>query len=608
VSVVRRLLYQIGFRVDSTGIDSADKRVDSMTSKAGGLESAWKGAAAAFAAFGVGAAAGASVESALRFGDALGQVATLIPNQRGRLAELRGDVERLAVQYGKSATEITGALYQTISAFGDTPETASKLETAIKASVSGASDATSALSALSAITKGYGDTSAGTTAHVADLIFKTIELGETNFPALSASIGHVTPLAKTLGVSLEEVFAITATGTGALGSTSEVMTQISSAMRALIQRTPDMDKAFAKAFKGDGIKSMDQAIGKYGLVGTLQRVIATTDGTTEAIGGLFGRIEGMQLALALTGPLLDGPDGFTSKFGKMKDAAGALSGAYAAQTEGLGGLAKDARATAERFEALRVKVGEELAPAFGKTKDAIATISEEVGDRLIDALSDAETGIGGLAGTAEALDPLVTAITAIAAGVGTIATVGAAAFGIVGEGAAGLAAFGVLAGKSVVTDGPEGDRLALAADQVLTDTNAAMERRAMGALATSARLGRSFLDPEENRRQADLARLRRDAIQQRDDDRARGTGALAASGRAAKLRSDVAGGYASGGIAGAAAGLLGVNVGTMAINVATPKGTTQEQAASVASAIRGELDAMLRAAASTVAPTGEGWD
>ena len=78
------------------------------------------------------------------------------------------------------------------------------------------------VNALAAVTKAYGDTSAGAVAHVSDLSFETIRLGQTTMPELANGIQKASGSAAALKVSQEELYAGFATLTGVIGNTDTV--------------------------------------------------------------------------------------------------------------------------------------------------------------------------------------------------------------------------------------------------------------------------------------------------------------------------------------------------------------------------------------------------
>ena len=137
----------------------------------------------------------------MAFEKQMSNVGTLLEGDvQGRLAELSKSIISISNATGAGTGDLTDGLYQVISAFGDTADSAKILETATKAATAGGATTTDAINLLSAVTKGYGDTSAEAQQKVADWAFQTVKLGQTSFPELAASMGKVIPLASTLAV------------------------------------------------------------------------------------------------------------------------------------------------------------------------------------------------------------------------------------------------------------------------------------------------------------------------------------------------------------------------------------------------------------------------
>ena len=211
------------------------------------------------------AAGAAATSMATEFNEGLSEVATLIPGQKERLDELRGSVQELAVAYGTDTGGLTAGLYEGISAWGDTADTVAILDTNVKAAKAGVASTSDAIALTSAVTKGYNDVTAEAVQKAADLAFKTVELGQTNFPQLAAAIGAVVPLASELTVTQEELFGVMATATGVTGTASEVSTQFRGVLAGLMQPTKDM----AMLYEEMGVESGKALIEQEGLQGAL---------------------------------------------------------------------------------------------------------------------------------------------------------------------------------------------------------------------------------------------------------------------------------------------------------------------------------------------------
>lgn len=381
--IVRDLLIKLGFRSDTTALNQTERQISGLKGQVSALNVAAGSMLAGLAQQGIGKIADTlreGVDQSVLFGRQMANISSLIGGDQLRTKELAQDVERMALQFGKGTNEINDGLYDLIGTLGDSAQATQQLELAMKLGSAGAATTKDGLAILTAVTKAYGDTSMSTMQRVADLSTKTVNLGKITMPELAASIGLVTPLASTLGISIEEVMANTATLTGVTGTGSEVMTQMASAMRALVDRSKPMEAAFQKAFKPLGIKGMKEAIGKYGFVGTMEKLVATTDGSMEQINALFGRIEGLKEALSVTG---NQSKDFQDKLRAMGDVAGEVDLQYRAQTTGLGAAGFEMDKAKARSDRLSRAIGEQMTPAFLALEEAGGTIKQLFVDYIL---------------------------------------------------------------------------------------------------------------------------------------------------------------------------------------------------------------------------------
>lgn len=336
----------------SAVINKAGRSADSASSRFLSLSKSAIAAAGGFAA--IGAASRAVADSMISFSAELGKLATLLPDQPQRVRELGDAIRQMSKDFGVSRAELSEGAFQVVSAFGDSAQTVERLRIVTKASKAGAADAASSLALLSSVTKGYGDTSASAMRHVSDLAFQTNKLGQTTFPELAASMGKVVPLAAQLGVTQEELFAVFATLTGVTGNASDVSTQLSSVLTALIKDSTGASKAIKKL--GDG--SARTAIEQLGLVGALRKLTEEGGTSAEAMQALFKRKEAV---LGVTPLLTTQADLFNKKLAIMRSESNATDEALNAVTQQSGQLASE-------WAKLTTSV-EDLFLAFGQGND-----------------------------------------------------------------------------------------------------------------------------------------------------------------------------------------------------------------------------------------------
>jgi TP901 family phage tail tape measure protein len=389
-------------KVPILGVDLYSKEFKQMTKRAKQMGRAVEGVgrkATGMVTLPLLAAGGASVKFAKDLNQSMANVGTLIPGQTKRLVGMKEAVQDLSVETGVSAMTISQGLYDTISAFGDAEDPINKLTIATKMSKAGLSDVREALGLVSAVTKGYGDTSDAAAQKASDLAFMTVKLGQTTFPDLAASMGKVVPLAATLKVSQEDLFGAMATLTGVTGNAAEVSTQLRSVLGAMIKPSADMTKAAKKL----GYESAVAMVEEEGLSGSIQKLGEYTGGSTEKLGKMITRKEGLTAALALLGGQ---SDTFAQKTKAMGDVAGATDEAFNEMT---GGINKDGHAmdqSRQRVEKAAVALGDKLLPVVVKLTDKLVPLIDRIADADEETL---EWGIKIAAGAA-AVGPLLIGI------------------------------------------------------------------------------------------------------------------------------------------------------------------------------------------------------
>lgn len=360
-------------------------------------------------------AATAAVKFATDFNSSMANVASL-GVASDRVNELKGNIQTMAVETGKSTDDLAGGLYQVISAFGDSADTASILEINAKAAAAGLATTTEAIDLTSAVTKGWGDTSATAVQHAADLAQQTVVLGQTTFPELAGSVGKVVPLMASLGGTQEELFATMATATGVTGGAAEVSTQLRGVLQSLMAPTEDMSTLMASM----GYETGAALLQGEGLQGTIVAVTKAAEASGKPLQSYIGSVEGQTLALALAGPQADA---YTEKLAAMSNVAGVADAAFKAQTQGVNKAGFTMKQLAIKAQVVAQKIGDGLAPALAAVFDIISPLADKVVD-LANWFAEADTNtqmwVVGIAAAIAALGPLLTILPAIATAVSVL--------------------------------------------------------------------------------------------------------------------------------------------------------------------------------------------
>ncbi len=301
----------------------------------------------------------AATKMAVDFNAGFANVQTLIPGAKDRIKELQKEVLDLSPAIGKTTEDLTSGLYEIISAFGDSADSAKNLELAAKGATAGGATTKDSIALLSAVTKAYGDTSNAAQKKVSDLAFTTVKLGQTSYPELAASIQRVTSQSKTLKISQEEMFSVFSSGTGVIGGAAEVSTKFS----ALLTEMQKPSEGFKKAFKELGVTSGEELIEHFGgLQGALQALKGIAEKTGEPISNLFGSAEAGKLALYAAG---EGAEKFASDLNAMQDSLGATEQAFNdATSEGPKAFGFQLQQAGLNAQGFAIKVGQELIPSI----------------------------------------------------------------------------------------------------------------------------------------------------------------------------------------------------------------------------------------------------
>lgn len=391
----------------------------------------------------------------------LANVSTLISGDATeRMAELEDNVRRLALRTGKHFDDLTGGLYEVISAFGDSAESAKNLQLAVQAGVAGVSSTKDALKLLSAVTKAYGDVSYEAQQRASDLAFMTVKLGQTTFPELASSMQLVLSTAEQMRVPVEELFATFATLTGVTGGASEVSTQIGAVLGGLMAPTEQLTAAIEDL----EYATAEAMVEELGLVGALQELIARTDGTSASVRELFARKEALRAVFALTGRQAET---FASKLAQMSDAAGMTDEAFGKQMKT---FKKTREVIAAMFRELMVRISKELVPFLQETlipwlENTIGKVTEwfEAFQKLA---PETKRNILKLAGLVALTGPLLKLGAALFTVTGALAALHVAA-GPVGW---ALLALGATVGGASIWKFAEGMKAATAEAEVMKNT------------------------------------------------------------------------------------------------------------------------------------------
>lgn len=293
--------------------EKAQKRVSKSIAETGKNITAFGGKVALLAApLETVALAGAKLHS--QFAAGMTKVSTLVDTTVVNMKTLEQGVREVSDATGVSVTDLAESEYQAISAGVDAAHVTEFLNTVTKASIAGYTDSVTAINGVTTVLNSYG-MATQEASKITDEMLIAQNLGKTSFGELAQSIGNVTPIAKTLGVTTEELFGSLASLTKNGIATSEAVTGLKAAFSNIMKPSSEAGKMAQQLgldFSAAHLKSVGWA--KF-----LDEVKEKTNGDTTAMTALFGSVEAANSIFSLTGA---GAKDFKDALAAMSDQAG----------------------------------------------------------------------------------------------------------------------------------------------------------------------------------------------------------------------------------------------------------------------------------------------
>jgi len=298
-------------QIDSTAkaagkLNKAGKIIDNVTKKTQGATQASRGFLLSWQTIGRIALAQGIVRSlnalqsqfreaigtAEEFGIALAEAAAISPrgiqNFDSEVNNLNTDLINLSNQFGFDVLDLAEAKYQEFSnQVKGSADSNALFTSSLKLARISSSEVSEAVGALSSVLNSY-DLSVQSSDQVSAALFKTIELGRTRLKDIADQLGNVTPLARSAGISFNEVGASLATITRAGVSPTRALTQLRAIINQLQKPTKELQKLFTEVFK---VANIQEAIQKFGgLQGVIQAIAAQAQGDSSRIAQFFTNI------------------------------------------------------------------------------------------------------------------------------------------------------------------------------------------------------------------------------------------------------------------------------------------------------------------------------
>ena len=197
-------------------------------------------------------------------------------------------------KYGLEVADVNKALFDTISAGIKAGNSIKFLDTASKLAVGGVTDLSTAVEGMTSIMNAYS-LSIEDANKVATAFFSAQKFGTTTVQELAQNIGQVAPIARTAGISFQELLAAMALLTQKGLSTDIATTALRATITSLINTTTESEIAF----KSMGIETGITAIRSNGLGKTLGQVAGAIEKNANLLTQFIPNVRALNAVSAL---------------------------------------------------------------------------------------------------------------------------------------------------------------------------------------------------------------------------------------------------------------------------------------------------------------------
>lgn len=370
-------------------------------------------------------AGAAAVKTAGDFEESMSKIETLVGQSADQVDAWGKEITRLAPTIGRTPQELADALFVVTSAGQRGAEALEIVEQAGKAAAIGLGQTNEIARSVTAAMNAYGKENLSA-ARATDVLLSTIREGNVEAASLAPVLGRVIAVASEMGVSFEEVGANIATFTRLGVSAEEAVTGLRTVLSQLLNPTKEAKETLQEAgLSADGLR---RAIREKGLMTTLRMLMQRFEGNEEAIGNLFGDIQGLTNVLATAGSQ---GETYANILGNIRDETADVDTEFEKMSKDLKQQIKELRAS---FSALAVELGTDLLPM---AKDLVGSARELTG-WFSDLEGSTKELIIVMGGFAAAMGPVIWAAGALVSSLSTLA-------GIVGTGGLLITGIGALA-------------------------------------------------------------------------------------------------------------------------------------------------------------------
>lgn len=266
------------------------------------------------------AAASAGMKLHSDFANGMAKVSTLVETSVVSIQKLSDGIRAISDETGTSVTDLAEAEYQALSAGVDAAKVTDFLRVSTMAAKAGFTDSATAIDGVTSVLNAYG-MEADKAMNIFDQMLMTQNFGKTTLGEMAGALGNVIPVASTLNVSTQELFASIAVLTKNGIQTSAAITGLKGAYSNILKPSTQASKLAEQL----GLDFSAAHLKSVGWAKMLDEIREKTGGSADQMATLFGSVEGLNAVLALTGK---GHADFVKGLDIMNNSAGATEQAF----------------------------------------------------------------------------------------------------------------------------------------------------------------------------------------------------------------------------------------------------------------------------------------
>jgi len=264
----------------------------------------------------------ASTYLANTFDKNMTKIKTLVGDSAKNFELYQSRIKRVSLETGRSANDLSDALFAVTSAGVKGAPAMELLEMASKASAVGMGDVKDIARATTGVMNAFAKEGM-TATHSMNVFKRIVETGNLEASELAPTLGRVVGMAQTMGISFEEVGASIATFTRLGVDSASAVTGLRSIMAGLASPTQEAKETMAQF--GLSAEGLRDKLATDGLAGTLELLMEKTDGNIDALSSLFPNIRALTAVLGTAGSQ---GDAYKEVLAQIQDSHGALDEAF----------------------------------------------------------------------------------------------------------------------------------------------------------------------------------------------------------------------------------------------------------------------------------------